>query len=661
MRRITSILLSIILTAISLCSCTKGRADDSPVTILVNNNVGNLAKEYFTKLAEGVKKEYGIDVEFVYISCTDGADQLKLEIASGQMPADIVFSSYKLPTEILENTCLNLLSFSHIASYFTYGTIKECTVKGGAAYQLPIASKLIGISYNESVLNEHNWRLPHNFQEMVELKGKCEAAGVPFAFSDLRYTGNGFNYLFHLLGTEWISTIEGHEWLEDFLEGETDVEKLRNHSSYFSKLVENGLLGEPYNGNAFNKFLSSRALFCYTITNQEGREGGDTIKSMPWISEDGSNNCFTKYDNCWILADRHLADPGNEARLEKVTKILDYIPQKEFADFAALQSPDIFLSLNSFDIQQDRLYSHFANEIKAGFLQPWYYNYFNQATIVNAGQAIDSYILDHCFNGQVPEDFTEHCFYDYAPGTTIEKIFSIIEEEEEEEEEERKTGALSTITETLDYQYTAQIAAIGGAIALQQALDAALPDAPEVTVALMPYTETIKDMQPWMNAAVENSRLNPGPFYEEYVYILTPQTGHDLCGIKMTGAQIKQIVAERFDASDHFIDSQTGKSNFDLEHYGLYPYACVTKGGFKLENDVEYLVAVASNSLTVKQFKEFADAGKVLRSPSTDAADQSNEGGTSTGGGVYISGEIVSGLLVFFAAHPTLGHDDISW
>ena len=639
MRRLAYITITLMLAAFCACSCKSGGGDDSAVTVLVTHGVD---KAYYEALAAGVKDKYGIDLEFVYMFSSDPADQLRLAIAGDGLPADIVFCNYRIRDEILASSCLNLVSHSHIVSAFTYGKVKECTCEGGAVYQLPVSSKLIGIIYNESVMKEHGWKAPRNFNEMLELKRKCDAARVPFAVTDIRYTGNGFNYLFHMMGAQWLSTIEGTQWLDDFLAGNVPVDRMKEESAYFSKLVENGLFGTFTSGNPVNEFISSRSLFCIAVTNVISSPGDDVYKTMPWISEDGSNNCFTCYVNCWVMADARLTQPGREKKLEKVCRVLDYLTEEEFTGYVKNISRDNYLSLNEFVIGEDRLYSDYAAEVKAGFLQPWYYNYFTQAAVVGTGAEINSYILKEYYDGEVPQDFIEKCYYDYNPEASFDSVFGTLESQAQAVE---RSGLLAEVTEKLDYKHTAAITAISGAMAMQKVLDADCPQSEEVSVALLPWTRSVKDMQPWCSVAAENTVLYPGPFYEEYSYVLVPNPGKTVCAVRMTGKEIKKLLSDGFDPSGYFIDKDTGKTNFDIEKRGPYPYACVTKGGFELLDDGEYLVSVPSSSLEREIFKDFVDRGKVVSLPD----------------GNPVQAEIVTGLHVFFGLHPEIGVKDIVW
>ena len=619
---------------ILFCACQKA-ADNSPVTVFVTHGIG---REYYEKLAADVKEKYGIEIEFRGMMSTNASDQLKLEIRGGGLPADIVFSNYRLPDEDTDEACLNLLTHSHIADAFTYGRIKECTRSGGAVYQLPICSRLIGISYNATLLKEMGWELPRNFDDMLSLKAKCEQAGIKFAVTDLSLTGFGFNYLFHIMGAQWLSGLEGDEWLDAFREGREQIGRFEAESDYFRRWVEEGLFGDLTSGKAYEEFAAQRALFCFSILNYEAGKGGDEFGSMPWISGDGSSNCFTCYDNLWVLADKRLLEKGKGKKLEKVCRILDYISDKDFSEYVKSLSPDIYLSLNSFEVSPDRLYSEYGDHIRAGFLQPWYYNRFGSSAIVNVGEEVNSYMLGCAFGGNPPENLLEKCLYNYDSEASFGKIFRILEEEEEEEEEEesrgeRTAGLLGTVAEPLDFERTAAVSAISGALALQESLG----EEAEVNVALLPYTRTLDGVQPWLNIAVSDTRLYPGPFYYEHVLVLSPVLGHDVCAVRMTGKEIRKIVSSGYNPSGWIADGKTFRKD-------PYPYVCVVKGGEEVRDAGEYVVSVGRQALEKDVWEKFEASGKVV-----------------SRGGRAVIGEISDGVPLFFKQVPEVNTKNIVW
>ena len=597
-------LIAAMLASLTACADVgEAKQDTSPITMCIA--MGN-GESYYKPLAEGIQKDLGIDVELVYMQNCDTTDMLRLAFDNNDMPADIVFTASKTNDELLKDSCVDLMSKSSIASKFKTTTVDECMTEDGAIYQLPVSSKLIGITYNETLLNEMGYELPKTFEDMVALKAKCDADGVKFAVSDGAATGHGFNWLFHLMGSKWLSTPDGTAWLDGFLKGDESVDAFKKECDYFKKWTEAGLWGSfrtaDWNGNT--EFMQTRALFWYGITNsvteyegpeydEEGKETGrflnDTYKTMPWISEDGSNNCYTYYDNCWVYVNKNLEESYEAEKLSKVFEILDYIVSENGARLVNECGRDTYISVNNYIMGDDRLYSGYSEEINTGFIQPWYYNYFNQDTIVYTGEVINKYI---------------------AGSGSFDDIFTTLNEYNEKHLNS-EIEVLADFPDGLNREETAKLAALVAAKAIDKTLEENGREE-RVEVTIVPYASELSALQPFRSVSVSNSIVYKGPLDGSMSLTILPPNALTPTAIYMTGAEIKAITEKGFDPSDWFIDAAKGESTFDSKSYGPYPYVCLTKDNAELADDKEYLVALYEKYITKAEFDAFKEAGKVV-------------------------------------------------
>ena len=631
---VTAVLTATLLAACALTGCGESEPASSDDGITMFVSMGN-SQAYYEDLACAIEADLGIEVSFVYNKSSDTTNLIRSYFKNGELPADIVFTASRTDDAWLEDSCVDLLGATNVASLLTPAIASECKADGGAMYQVPVSSKMIGITYNATLMDEMGWEAPEDFDDMVELKEKCEQAGVKFAVSDGSLTGHGFNWLFHLMGSQWLSTLEGTGWLESYQAGETTVEEFKEQCSYFKEWTEAGLWGEwrSKEADGSSVFSTQRALFWFGITNSldgyegpeldaDGKETGrmldDTYKSMPWISHDGSNNCFTLYNNAWVYVNKDLED--DPAKLEKALAIVEYLVSDAAIDIAVATASDAYVAVNDFEIADDRIYSEYADEIAEGYVQPWYYNEFDIDSIVLTGEKINAYIAG---KGSFDEIFT---VLDQCNANALES----------------KVEVLGTATETLRYESVAEIVAASGALALDETLAGAGLDE-RTQVSLMPYTETDGGMQPWIDAAVVNSVMFAGELDYGCYNMLIPPNVTSVSGVYMTGAQVKALVESGFDPSDRFVDEASGESRFDASQYGPYPYVCLVKDGTldSLVDDEEYLVCLYEGSVTKEAFDGFVDAGKVceLDAPLTYA----------------------DGLKLFFGAHPVVGEGQIGW
>ena len=605
-----------------LPSCRKA-ADDGPVTMLVTHGFG---ESFYRSLASDVKQDLGIDLEFRYEISANQSALVTRDFIEGDLKADIIFNSVRVDDGILEKCCLDLMSSSSLASIYTYERLADFITDEGAVYQMPLSSKLIGITYNATLMEEKGWALPRTFDDMLELKRKCDAEGILFAVTDIYNSGQPFNYLFNIMGAQWLSTVKGTVWFEGFLAGTKTAATFKARAAYFKKWAESGLFGELYRaGNfyALREFAKRRALFCYSTLNTlpgykgpkydaQGRETGemldDVFKSMPWISENGANNCFTVYDNCWVMVNGALASDDMAPRRQKVLKVLEYMMSEKYRHMMAHLSRDAYLTFSDFEIISDRMYSEFADEIRNGFIQPWYYNNFDERTVIATGAELGSYLINTCVPESGRMELGSSLNYEYNPSADFDSAIGML---------------WNSLHLWNDYQgradeiigpaNLAMISAIAGGLAMQERFDNVGLEG-EITVGLMPYAASPSELQPWKNIAVQNVCIYPGVLRTDDTYLLTPAGCLDVEMLKMTGAQIEEIVAGGFDPSGHFTDEDTGVCSFDAEHYGPYPYACAVKGGAPLEPEREYLVAVSRMALDTGLYRSLASGEPVTAS-----------------------------------------------
>ena len=633
MKKAIAVLLALVMIfSAAGCSSKEVVQDSSPVTMLIT--LGN-GEAYYTRLAEMIEEKLGIEVEFVYRNSCDSSNVTKLFFANRDLPADIIFTSSKTDDALLKDSCVDLLSRSSVTSAFTQTTLSNCTTEDGAIYQLPVSSKLIGITYNETLLNEMGWELPETFEDMLALKAKCDEAGIKFAVTDGAATGHGFNLLFHLMGSQWLSKTEGTSWFEAFQAGEENAEEFMEASDYFKRWTEAGLWGvfhtQDWQGSG--EFMKTRALFWFSILNsvdhydgpeyddegnETGRELHDTYKTMPWISEDGTNNCFTYYDNCWVYVNKELEAENKAEKLQKVFQILEFMTTEEATALVSSLSKDSYVSVNNYEMSDDRLYAAFNESIKTGFIQPWYYNSFDTNSIVITGEVINNYI---------------------AGKGSFEDIFSTLERCNEENLSQ-EPEILAEFPEGLDVENTAKLVALSAAEAIDRTLEENGLDE-RVDVAIAPYVTEDNSLPPWKGASVCNSVVYEGELEVGQSNTIFPASAINPCAIYMTGAEIKEIVNSGFDPSDRFIDKETGLSTFDSENYGPYPYVCLVMDNQELEDDSEYLVALCDTFITDAAYTAFSDAGKTL----TELSEVNS---------------MIQGLKSFAQKHPVISADELS-
>ena len=652
--------LTALLTVTLLCSCSGG-GDDRTVSMLVSQGFG---EQIFRTLAEDVKRDLDIDIEFVFENSSSQSTLLLQDFINNDLKADIVFTYAKIPDKYLETCCVDFVAESNLLSHYNVGKIGEFITDDGRAWQLPLTSRLVGITYNATLMEEKGWEVPHTFDEMLELKRKCDADGTLFAVTDIKYTGHPFNYLFNLLGSQWLFTVGGEVWLDGFLEGSMSMHTFKDQAEYFRSWVENGLFGELADTGSHVKeqFGSKRALFCFSNRNnfngyqgamcdKDGNPGDrildDTFKTMPWISRNGSNNCFTAYDNNWVAVSRRAASDGQ--KLSRVMAVLEYMMGEKYLKLAMQEADDLYCALDVVDIEPDRLYYDFADQVRRGYLQPWYYNRFDEETIIETGREIASYIINYYSAQGWQTDQVRHYNYTFNPDATFDSAVNMLRNSLHARQEDY----LGWAEEDLGPQDLARLTAISGALALEQV-------GIHTEAALMPYARKVGDLQPWKGVAVQNVSVKAGALSKSYSYILEPAECFDVVAIRITGSELHAMVESGFDPSDRFIDPATGKSTFDSAKYGPYPYAFEMRGKPSVPAAGEseataidavtegrlYTVALCPATIPAAEWNKFVTGGRIV---------------TTGPSGTPITANLSAGIQLYFKQHPTISRSNICW
>ncbi len=182
-------------------------------TMLPFRNPSHLANLVHEKYPE-------INIEFIPYSGYNATAFVKEELAVDDMP-DIYFGSMYLPSRDDASDKLIDLSAYAFTDNFTDYRLREVT-DNGAIYMLPHYYYCMAITYNKTLLEDNGWELPNSLEELEELAPKVEEAGYDLAISQVQFLGAGFQYLFDILSTGYLNTIDGRKWQNSFLAEDGD-------------------------------------------------------------------------------------------------------------------------------------------------------------------------------------------------------------------------------------------------------------------------------------------------------------------------------------------------------------------------------------------------------------------------------------------------------
>lgn len=600
-KRILNLLLAMTCSVSLLVGCggktgpgtddgSEGRSDHPVITM--NAPYRNMSQFY-----DLVHEKYPeINLEITPYNGQNTSVYMKDMRRSGQM-TDIYFTTYYSPGRYHDAADFLDLSSYDFTGNFAQSRLREVTDEG-SVYMLPLAYNAMGITYNKTLLDANGWTLPTNLEELAALKTQVEDAGYVFSRCQLQYPGYGFQFLCNVADTGYLSTIEGLEWQEKFLRGETtvaDTPELVESMKVMQRWVDIGMFnadGTPDSDEDTKKFVAEgNTLFLVGNSNDlvEKTDAADTYRLMPYLSEDGSQNIFLLSVSRYVGLNSALGEPGNEQKLEDALHIMEVLATQEgILSLDPTQTASRLLPLKDWVPDEYSYYIDMLDELDNGHTANLIYSGWENLALP-VGEKVISYIKG---------------------SDTLDDVIQSVDENQHLVTD-NDVEIYTTVTETIDTEDCARLVGVCFA-------DAVGADAALVSYNVWRYNPdyTFK----YMNQLGVSGCLFPLPVGdEELVSILPTGWRDDIQTLTLTGAQIKKLAAEGFD--------NYGNGN-------SFPYVLVTRGGMELDDTTTYTIPVCGVT------DEIAEAA----------------------GGLQDSGVMgLDAARTYFSQFETLSAEDIVW
>lgn len=515
-----------------------------PLTI---TNFNNLLSLDFIEDFHEIYPE--VELELISYAGTNGSGYAKHSLEHGDIP-DIYISTQNFSKDAQEKYLLDLSNYDFINNYSN--TLLDAQDINGGIYLLPSGYTLTGIYYNKTIMEENGWEVPQSFHELVALSEEIEAAGYRTMASNMTLDGAVDSYFFNLGNTVYFSTPEGTEWKTEFPLGEAAAagnDGLKESVEYFNKWIEQGFISSEHVKT--DEFLAGDCVFyiCLGLNQYENTtEDGKTYEfgTIPWLSENGSNNMLTRNISEYIGINKSLADAGNEQKLEDALKFLNYVSTPEGQQ--SLMSGDklYMASLNASTLPENSPYQEIVELVNEGRTVPLVYVGWEKLLI------------------PIAQEFRQLIAGEIDVDEVIEAFDSI--------NEDILNGSSDDVyavsAETLTLEQTAELVAIAEGKAV---------DADCAMISLNQYH----------GDGNFNNRGLAWYFYEgsintDIINIIRPWAA-TISTLEMTGAEIKAMQDAGFDLNDNG---------------NPYEYLLFTKGGMELEDETIYTLAISTGELT---------------------------------------------------------------
>ena len=569
--RVVKIVLAFLCVSILFFGCEKKDAKEDKnnsnehPTITMNAPYRNMST-----FVKKVKDKYPeINLEVIPYNGQDTTAYMKDMRNTGHM-TDIYFTTYYVPGRYDDKSDFLDLSGYDFTGNYVQSRLREVTLDGGV-YMLPMGYNALGITYNKTLLDKNGWELPTSLKELEKLAKKVKKAGYNLCLDQLQYPGFGFQYLCNIADTGFLSTIDGQKWQEDFLSGKANISntpKMVKTLQLLERWKNIGMLnanGTPdKDAKTKAEMIKGNTVFLLGNSNDISSETGakDEFRLMPYLSEEGDQNVFILNVSRYVGLNKHLADKGNEQKLEDVMHIMEVISTVEgMESLEPSQSNSRLLPLKDAKVGDDNYYANVLEELNSGHTASFIYVGWENM-VVPLGEKMIDYISEKATLKDVMNCFDEN-----------QKLIT-----------ENKVTTYTTTTETIDIDGCAKL--VGICFAKATNADAAL-------ISKNPWLYDIDAYE--MNQEGVSGALFPMDITdEEMVSILPTGWNANIETVTLTGARIKELAKTGYERSTNNV---------------AFPYELVTKEGMELDDEATYTVAICGATDEVKKEGNIKDSG----------------------------------------------------
>lgn len=554
--------LTCVLTIFTACGSQSGTADEThePLTIV---SLFPEMEHFIDKVHETYPE---INIEVIPYAGNNTTAYLSAQLRSGDMP-DIYMTTFYAPErQDLSGRLIDLSGYSFTNNY-TASSLHEVS-DHGAIYLLPTFFTCLGITYNQTLLDEHGWTLPSTFAELRELAPKVKAAGCRLALNQVALPGYGFQYLCNIMDTGFLNTLDGRKWQNDFLDGKATVEDSEGMQHAFA-LVEEwrelGMLngeGSWYDNNETKRMMAEgNTLFMLGSTNNiTSEDSDDEFRLMPYLSEDGTKNTIIMQVSRYIGLNKALEkDPQKLTDALHVMEVLSTVEGMSSLNESCANSQ--MLPLKDYVIPESSYYKPVEDELYNGQTAPFIYSGWENI-IVSVGNVGLEYIRGNA---------------------TLDQLIRAFDDNRRLLRDDTST-ACTSVTEKLSTDDCARLTGVcfGKAAGADLAL-------------ISKNAHLVVDGVGHMNPNGVSGELFPLPVSDQEITSILP-TGWrgNIQTVTLTGARIKELAETGYDCGDCGV---------------FFPYELVKPDSLTIRDDKIYTVAIAGVSEQVAAEGGLTDTG----------------------------------------------------
>ena len=501
------------------------------------------------RLADLVHEKYPeVNLEILSYSGANTTQYLQNMLAADDLPDICTQTVYDPDINDMSDKMIDLSSYD-----FTYNYVEsrlQDVSDDGAIYMLPSAYSCIGITYNKTLLEEHEWELPKSFADLENLAEEAKAAEVQLCLAQIAYPGYGFQYMCNIADTAFLGTFQGKQWQKDYLTGKanvSDTQGMMDCMEYIQKWKDLGMFtmnekNPQSDDETRNEFMEGNTLFLLGSKNGIGEtdDTKDQFGLMPYLSEDGSQNVYILNVTRYHGLSKKLEE--NPQKLEDALKVMEILSSVE-GTTAVYDESKLKSSLLPFKDwnADDTYYGDIADEINAGNTAPLIYAGWEN-TLVTTGNLMLEYIQDQA---------------------TLEDVVNQLDMDQDSVVN-NKPEVITTTTEIISQESCAKL------------IGKSFMEATKSDTALISLGKWIQGNGKDQNKAGVNGKLYAQDITEADICTILPTSWYGtIQTAELTGKDIKKLCEDGYDAAG------TGNT---------YPYVLVKNK--ELEDNETYQVVI---------------------------------------------------------------------
>lgn len=234
----------------------------------------------------------------------------------------------------------------------------DSIARDGKLYYLPGPAQIRGLVYNKTLFEENGWEVPTNYNDFIELCKTIESTGIraiQLGFKNPEVLDTAF--VGYSYGSSFV-TPSDMQWIQNYANGEGKfLDHFQPAMNTFKEMVDAGIwqpedLNVDYSEREKIFFSRQSAMIedSVLIVNNGNKisTSTDEFALMPFFNPGSEGNDWARiYMVCYIGLNKHLAEPNNSEKYEKVLEILEFISTPEGQEALAADTGAMYSSLKN--------------------------------------------------------------------------------------------------------------------------------------------------------------------------------------------------------------------------------------------------------------------------------------------------------------------------